>query len=150
VQSRALRNNWSKNLIVILGLALPAASAPLQAQVGLSSGVAQVALIARSAPHGRIEGGRTNPGEGFTAVRVSANTGYSLVVRGVEQGTGRIWVQTAKGEFQELKAGSSVTVTHEQNGAQDAERMIQYRVEKHSETAGQLPIRVELRIDPVI
>jgi hypothetical protein len=120
-----------------------------EAQVGIQSGVAQVSLIARSLPQGSLQ---AVAGEGTLNLRVSANKGYSLVVRGASQTTGsRTWVRSVNGEFQEVTPGSSVTVVRDQDGTVDVQQTIEYRVE--SATAGEqdrLPFTYELHIAPTI
>jgi hypothetical protein len=131
-----------------------------EAQVGLSSGMAQVALVARIAPRGSIQGvsaqretGRVGTlREASVTVRMSANTGYQLMVRGTGAPTSRIWVQAANGEFQELTAGSSVTVAQDTHRAGQWEREVRYRIEaQDSEDNGSaLPVRYEIAINPTM
>lgn len=60
--------------------------------------------------------------ETSVAVRLSANTGYQLIVRGTGSPTSRVWVRATNGEFQELTAGSSVTVARDAHNAGRWER----------------------------
>ena len=140
----------------MLGIAQPQVA---RAQVGLTSGMAQVALVARSAPHGAIQGvssqretGRVGlVREASVTVRVSANTGYQLVVRGTGVPNSRIWVRAASGEFQELTAGSSVMVARGARAAGQWEREVSYRIESAAEDGPvELPVRYEIVVSPTI
>jgi hypothetical protein len=140
-------------LILVLG------SSPVAAQVGLQSGVAQVALIARTAPGGSIRAvepprqtGRAGRiVEASAVVQWSANTGYRLLVRGGVP-TYRVWVQDLNGEYQELTGAASVTVARGQHGAGQWERVVRYRIElpENAELTGPLPLRYEIAINPSI
>jgi hypothetical protein len=133
----------------------------VQAQVGLRSGVAQVALVAHSAPHGSILHLGAERQEGLQAgyemaavtLRVSANRGYRLVVRATGNApTGfRLWVRSADGQFQELLAGSPVTVARDRSGSGEWDREIHYRIQAPGpDREAPLPVRYELHIDPII
>jgi hypothetical protein len=144
-------------LIAMGGVLMPVEQ--LEAQVGLSSGVSQVALFARSAPRGSIQGvsgQRENGRDGAVrqlsvTVRMSANTGYQLRVQRSGNPTNRIWVRSADGRFQELASGVPVTVASDRHGAGQWERQVEYRVEvaEGSEPAG-LPVRYEIAVDPTM
>jgi hypothetical protein len=145
---------------------LAVAPAVLQAQVGLASGASQIALIARAAPQASINGvsptqetaRRGALSEGTVKVRLSANTGYRLVVVGTaplsstDQSASRVWVRAENGRFEELRSGGSVTVAHELRGAGEREREVRYRTESSEihESAQALPVRYELRVEPTI
>jgi hypothetical protein len=132
----------------------------LQAQVGLSSGLAQVVLVARSAPHGSIGSvgaavERANQGsirEVLVPVRISCNSSYRLtVIRTdvVDSSSSKIWVRSAGGEFQRLERGASVLVVQRGNsGGGNVD--VQYRMEKGSGSGGiqAPPVRYELAITP--
>jgi hypothetical protein len=126
-----------------------------QSQVGISSGVAQVALVAHIAPRGSIQGvsaeretGRTGSvREASVTVRVAANTGYQLVVRGTAIAASRIWVRNVDGEFRELTSGSSVTVARGAHAAGQWDREVQYRIEAAGDL-NSLPVRYEIAINP--
>jgi hypothetical protein len=141
---------------------LALATAPeLGAQVGLSTGVAQVALIARSAPRASfqqvspvVEMGRDGAMKDMSvSVRLLANTSYRLVVVGTAPATAsRLWVRSADGDFQELSSGTAVTVAREVGSAGEWEREVSYRTET-SEADGVtnvLPVRYEIRVEPTI
>ena len=131
-----------------------------EAQVGLRSAPVQVALVARAVPSGSIRSlgdlrwtRRADGAREITHVlRLSANTGYSLVVRrGWQPAHGRTWVRSVNGQFQEVTPGSSVTIARGQDGAVELEHRIHYRIQ--SATSGepaQLPVTYELHIDPTL
>jgi hypothetical protein len=147
----------SRTLALLLGSVLTSQQAA--AQVGLTSGMAQVALVARIAPRGSIQGVGAQRETGRTAsvrevsvmVRMSANTGYQLLVRGTTTPTSRIWVRAANGAFQELTAGSSVTVARDTHCAGQWEREVRYRIEtidSDNTELRPLPVRYEVAINP--
>ena len=150
----------SRGLTTIAVLAL-AGSPELGAQVGLSSGTAQVALVAHIAPQAAIHEvspTRASTRDGTTkdvsvSVRLSANTGYRLVVVGTTPAAGsRLWVRGMDGEFQELTAGSTVTVARDLRGAGEWEREVSYRTETSASRGftNALPVRYEIRVEPAI
>jgi hypothetical protein len=140
--------------LVTLGaiLGLPGVT---QAQVGIPSGLTQVALVAHVAPRGSIQGVSADREtsrmgilrEASVTVSMSANTGYRLIVRSAGTSTSRIWVRSVTGEFQELTAGSSVTVARDTHTAGQWAREVQYRIESAGNTDG-LPVRYEIAISP--
>ena len=140
--------------VVALGvvLALPGVA---ESQVGISSGTAQIALVAHIAPRGSIqavsaerETARTGTvREASVMVRVAANTGYQLVVRGTAVAASRVWVRGVNGEFQELTAGSSVTVARGTHAAGEWDREVQYRIESAGDL-NSLPVRYEIALNP--
>jgi hypothetical protein len=135
-------------------LALPGVA---ESQVGITSGVTQIALVAHVAARGSIqevsaerETGRIGSvREASVTVRVAANTGYQLVVRGTAQTTSRIWVRGVNGEFQELTAGSSVTVARGAHAAGQWEREVQFRIESAGDL-NNLPVRYEIVVNPTL
>ncbi|HEX5963388.1 MAG TPA: hypothetical protein VFY42_06665 [Gemmatimonadales bacterium] len=150
----------SRGFTTMAVLAL-AGTPELGAQVGLSSGTAQVALVAHIAPQAAIHevsptlastrDGTTN--DVSVSVRISANTGYRLVVVGTIPAAGsRLWVRGMDGEFQELTAGSAVTVARDLRGAGECEREVTYRTETSASrgSTNGLPVRYEIRIEPAI
>ena len=147
--------------LATLWLALVTAPQMLEAQVGLTSSMAQVALVARSAPRGSIQGvsapretGRSGSvQEASVTVRLSANTGHQLIVRGTGAPSSRIWVRAVNGEFQELTAGSSVTVARNGHSAGQWDREVQYRIETPDAAdinQQALPVRYEIAINPTM
>ena len=156
-----------------MGWALAWASAPaLEAQVGLPSGAAQIALVARVTPRAAlsqvrwssetaIQGGTKDIAVKETAVRMrlSVNTGYRLVVLGATGSAtearpgSRLWVRDADGVFQELVPGGSVTVARDHRAGFEGDREVHYRVEgsESNDAALQvLPVRYEIAINPTL
>lgn len=144
--------------LVVLGV-LALTPAALQAQIGLTSGGAQIALIARSAPGASISGVSSaretarqgNLVESSAKVSLSANTGYRLVVVGtapVSSAASRLWVRAENGRFEELKSGTAVTVVRGQHADAGSEPEVSFR----SEASGSevLPVRYEIRVEPTI
>jgi hypothetical protein len=138
--------------LVALGamFALPSVA---QSQVGITSGLTEVALIAHVAPRGSIQdvGAERETGrvgalrEASVTVRLSANTGYRLIVRAAGAPTSRMWVKAVTGEFQELTAGGSVTVARDAHGAGQWDREVQYRIESTGDL-NNLPVRYEIAL----
>jgi hypothetical protein len=58
-----------------------------------------------------------------------------------------IWVRGVNGEFQELTAGSSVTVARGMHGAGEWDREVQYRIESAGDL-NSLPVRYEIALNP--
>jgi hypothetical protein len=149
-----------------LGILAVAGPAVLQAQVGLASGVAQIALIARVSPRASINGvglaretaRRGSVSEATVKVRLSANTGYRLVVVGTAPASSsaepasRLWVRAENGRFVELRSGVAVTVIRGHHTAGEWEPEVSYRSEASESVEGPhlLPVRYEVRIDPAI
>jgi hypothetical protein len=147
--------------LVALGM-LAVTPAALQAQIGLASGGAQIALVARSAPGASISAvsqARETARQGSliessAKVRLSANTGYSLVVVGtapVSSAASRLWVRAENGRFEELKSGAAVTVVRGQS-AVAAVSEVSFRSEASESVKGSdvLPVRYEIRVQPTI
>ena len=139
---------------------LVAAPRGAQGQVGITSGMAQVALVARIAPRGSIQAvsaqRETIAGtvrSGSVTVNLSANTGYQLRVRGTAASASRIWVRSLSGEFQEVKAGSAVTVAKDNQGAGQWEREVQYQIQNQdggTTSSAPLPVVYEIAISPTL
>lgn len=146
--------------LATLALLALAGASSLEAQVGLSSGAAQVALVARSAPQASMHAvsrARETDRQGqmqnaAVSVRFSANSSYRLVVRGISaQPTSRVWVRAVDGSYQEVVAGSSVTVARGENSASQFDREVSYRIESGAvDGSVDLPVRYELVVDPTI
>jgi hypothetical protein len=85
-------------------------------------------------------------------VRLAANTGYRLIVRGAQPTGARLWVRAADGRFHELVAGTPITVARNATGTGDCEQQVHYRME--SDNAGlspaPLPVRYEVAVDPTL
>jgi hypothetical protein len=143
-------------LVVAGSLAL---AGSVEAQVGISSGAAPVTLVANAPLQGSLEGLVIQPGiglpnqehSGTITLRVSANSGYRLVVRGGGElpPDARIWVRSVSGEFQEVMQGSSVVVADDAHPAGIEERRVEYRIQGAGDETV-LPVRYELQINPAI
>jgi len=131
-----------------------------RAQVGLASSVSQVALVVRSAPRASALGVSSvhraaRHGE-LTAVtvdiRLSANSPYRLVVRGVSGATsGQVWVQSVDGEYRRVVAGSSVTVARGSHASAQSRRKVEFQFHRAAPgTLGKLPVRYEIVVEPTI
>ena len=157
-----LRQHFGRRELALAGLLLIGAGwcQMAEAQVGLSSSPVQVALLARAAPLGSVHSigdvrwmRREGAREATQVLRLSANTRYSLVVRGVQQPVrgSRAWVRSLSGEFQEVLPNSSVTVARGQGGGVELDHPIHYRIESAaSGEPAQLPVTYELRIAPTL
>jgi hypothetical protein len=134
----------------------------LQAQVGLGSGEGRIALIAQVAPRAsmsetafaRATRHLGNVTEQTVTIRLSANTGYRLMVVGtasesVQSGTvSGLWVKTESGRFEKITSGAAVTVIRGQ-AVSEWEPQVTFRTEQ-AESMNALPVRYEVRIDPTI
>lgn len=152
--------------LAALGILAVAGPATIQAQVGLASGAAQIALIARVSPGASITGvsptretaRRGILSEGTVRVRLSANTGYRLVVVGTApvsspaEPVSRLWVRDENGRFEELRSGAAVTVVrgHHAGGGWEPEVSFRSEASESGEGPHLLPVRYEVRIDPTI
>lgn len=158
MNSSGLRNRYLQSLAALAAMLL--GTQPLEAQVGLTSGTAQVTLIARIPPHGAIQA--VSPEretrrvgairELSVRVRLSANIGYQLRVHRSGGASPRTWVRTAHGDFQELTAVGPVTVARDRHCAGQCEREVQYRIEipEGVDVAEALPVRYEIAISPTM
>lgn len=151
----------TRPMLVMIGIGAFASSSVAEAQVGLTSGMAQVALVARIPPRGSIEQVSSHRQTAATGtmrefsvtVRLSANTGYRLIVRGMGVPTSPIWVRSADGTYQELRSGTSVTVARDSHCAGQWQREVRYRTEvtdSGDENPRALPVRYEIAIDPTL
>jgi hypothetical protein len=129
----------------------------LGAQVGLTASLAQVTLVARTAPRGSIQGvsaareigGSGALRESSVALGISANTSFRLVARHTGVFASRIWVRSVAGNFEELKAGLPVVVARD--SCYHGNREVQYRTETPAgETQDILPIVYDLVIAPTM
>lgn len=149
--------------VATLAVLAVAAPATIQAQVGLASGGAQIALIARAVPGASISG--VSPAretarqgsmiESSAKVRLTANTAYRLVVVGtapVSSAASRLWVRAENGRFEELRSGAAVTVARGHHADAGSEPEVSFRSEA-SASGGRtdaLPVRYEIRVEPTI
>lgn len=147
----------------VLALAGPAA---LEAQAGLASGAAGIALIARVPPRASISGVSSRQQtvrqgtlrEERVKIRLSANTGYRLVVVGTAplgakvEPASRLWVRAEHGRFEEVSSGAAVTVGRGQDSVGEVESEVSFRGEASESVEGPrvLPVRYEVRLDPAI
>ena len=134
------------------------ASGTAVAQVGLTSGMSRVTLVARSVPQGSIRGVeqmrqtavRGQMMEASATVRWSANAAYQVRVGGVANGS-RIWVQDVNGQYQELTAGKKITVAKGTHTAAEAASEVHYRIDGATgQSDVSAPLYYEIAIDPVI
>jgi hypothetical protein len=142
-------------LVALLALGLAARA---EAQVGLTSGIAQVGLIARAPLQGTIEGLETHGGIGLSSsqgnesitLRLSSNSGYRLIVRGsgVRSEELRIWFRSVAGELEEITDGSAVVVADGSKTTGITERKVEYRVEGVTKDSEPLPVYYELQVSP--
>ena len=147
--------------VAALGILAVTGPATIQAQVGLASGSAQIALVAHVPSRASIDGVNTTREsarlgtmrEGTVRLRVSANAEYRLVVVGTAPAAGaRFWVRDAGGEFREVTSGSAVTVARDHRAASESVEEVRYRAEPLNPATGSdaLPMRYEIRVKPTI
>lgn len=139
----------------------PVSAAPIAAQVGLGSKVAQVTLMVPVDLRASIPGigpvirssGSGAVTEASVKVSLWTNSGYRLVAVGLPLSRGsRLWVRSATGEMQQLVPGASVMVARERRAAGQLEREVSHRIESTAD-AGEieaLPVRYEVVITPAI
>jgi hypothetical protein len=140
---------------MILG-AMSTAASTAQAQVGISSGVAEVSMVARAASRASMPsvgvarriGGFGTMTEVAVRVHLTANSGYRLVARGSAGTASRVWVQLGDGEYQKLVHGAALTLSHERGGSSEQE--VHYLAESTAANVTEMPIRLELVVDPAI
>ena len=152
--------------LIAFGVLAVAAPVALQAQVGLASGTAHIALIVRVPPRASINGvsparetaGQGSLSEGTVKVCLSANTGYRLVVVGTApvsskaEPASRLWVRAENGRFEEVRSGTAVTVLrgHHADGQSEPEMSFRSENSASGEVSQALPVRYEVRVDPTI
>jgi hypothetical protein len=143
---------------VVATMAIMVLPGTLAAQVGLSSNLAQVALVAHVAPRASIESvgalvetariGQVR--EASATVRFATNTGYRLLVSSDRAETGRrIWVRAAGGEYRELTPGTAVTVARAKRVSGHWVREVNYRIESATDAVS-LPVRYEIVVEPTL
>ncbi len=152
--------------LATLGILVLLGPAALQAQVGLASGAASIALIARVPPRASIDGvsaarkpaRRGNLREETVRVRLSVNTPYRLMVLGTAPANAEatnaatLWVRAESGRFEEVRPGVAVTIVRGRHAATEREPEVTFRSygTDSVETTRCIPVRYELRIDPTI
>jgi hypothetical protein len=142
----------------MVSLALPAAVA---GQVGLSSSLGQVVLVARSAVRGSIESvgapvertGNAADREISVAVGVTASAPYRLSVMrydSKDSPSGRIQVRGLSGEFQKMEAGVPILVALGPGQSGTGRLTVLYRIQPSIPSGPALapPLRYELAIAP--
>ena len=145
--------------VVLLTATFFAAAGSASAQVGLSSGTQQVALLVRVPPRASLLGvipirekvtGSLR--ETSVRVRLTANTGYRLLVRVTATNGARVWVRATDGLFQELVVGTPVTVAQNHTGTEECEQEVNYRIQSESaaQPAPSLPMVYEIVVDPAL
>ena len=148
----------SQRIIIATAVAVLTLSPAVQAQVGLTSGVAQVTLLARRSPQGALSVGATrvvsrdgSVRETTATVRISANSGYWLAVRRSPAADARIWVRSIDGSFQELTRYTAVTVDRGAHTGGEQEREVQFRVQgPSSDRETPLPVFYDLIMSPTL
>ena len=131
-----------------------------QAQIGLSSGIAQITLVARSSPAASLHsvgpvvelGHRGAFQEATVGLRLSANSRYRLRVhRTSSDSRSRLWVRAVDGTYQALRPGSPVTVGRGSHASGSSESTVRYRLQTTAGGRGMvLPVRYEVVVDPTI
>jgi hypothetical protein len=151
---------WSRTtgrVITTVALAIVALAPSASAQVGLSSGVQSVALLARvparaSLPEVIRRQSRSSRlgRETSVTLRLEGNTGYRLLVRGAPPSGARIYVRASDGKYHELVAGAPIVVARDTRGRGEWEREVQYRIESagHTKAEAPLPVQYEIAVDP--
>jgi hypothetical protein len=141
-------------LLGAMVLLTPLGGADLRAQVGISSAMTQVSLVARAPAHATIPGvsaqreigRRGDLREAAVRIHLLANSGYRLVARANAGATSRVWIYLAEDHYQELVPGGSVTLPGRHGSS---EREVRYLTDGSS-LLGEAPVRFELVIDPAI
>lgn len=150
--------------IIAVGVLALGGAAPLQAQVGLTSGAARITLIARVAPGASVAAvtparetaRRAGSIDQTVGVRLSVNTSYRLMVVGTAPANSqaeparRLWVQAENGPFVEVRSGAGVTVARGPHAVAEEAKVVFRREAELTEASRVLPVRYEVRIDPTI
>lgn len=142
-----------------LGIAALFTASALQAQIGLASAPARITLVVHSEPRAMISSvgaPALQSSEGAlrelsVPVKLSANTGYRLLVVGSYPGGNgaRISVRAEDGEFQALQPGRPVPVARGNHTGGEIAVEVFYRVESGGmDDAGTLPVRYEIVMAP--
>ena len=150
----------TRRLIAIIGVAALCFSPVAEAQVGLSSGLAPVTLLARRSPEGSLPTFGTarelsrhgSVREILATVHITTNSGYRLVVRRSPGAAARVWVRSMGGEFQELSSESPITVDRDGVGGGTLQRDVYFRVDGPGSNGslGPLPVFYDLVISPTL
>jgi hypothetical protein len=156
---RSLRfGHWSRATLT-LGLGSLAFVQVAVAQIGISSGVAQIALVAHVPARAEIR--EMRPARHWQAgslhetslrLRFGANGGYRLVARPTNAAGARVWVRAVDGRFHQLAPGAAIVVAQSPAGTEELEPKVQYRVERkgNSSTEPAPPVRYEIVVSPTL
>ena len=152
--------------LAALGVLAVAGPTTAEAQIGLTSGGAQIVMTARVGPGVSINGvseiqetvRQGTLSEVTVKLRLSPNTGYRVVAVGTAQVSSkaqpasRLWVRAENGRFEEVSSGTAVTVVRGRHAVAGREPEVSFRSEASESVAGSnvLPVRYEIRIDPTI
>jgi hypothetical protein len=156
---RSLRSgHWSRATLA-LGLGSLAFVRVAVAQIGISSGVAQIALVAHVPARAEIR--EVRPARHWQAgslretslsLRLGANGGYQLVAKATNAAGARVWVRAVDGRLRELVPGAAIVVAQSPGGTEKLEPKVQYRVERKgkSSTEPAPPVRYEIVVNPTL
>jgi hypothetical protein len=158
---RSLRCGHWPRVTLAFGIGFLAFSHVAAAQVGVSSRVARIELLAHvparadiqevhPALHWRWAGSMRETSVGL---RLAANGGYRLLVKAATRGAGsRVWVRAMDGRFRELVPGAAIVVAEDPVGTGEVERQVQYRVQRNSKSSAKLapPVRYEIVVNPTL
>jgi hypothetical protein len=157
---RSLRfGHWSRATLAF-GIGSLGCVQVAAAQIGISSGIAQIVLVAhvparadirevRPARHGQAGSLQ----ETSVGLRFAANGGYRLLVKATDRGAGsRVWVRAVDGRFRELVPGAAIVVAQSPAGTEELEPKVQYRVEGKGTSSSEPvpPVRYEIVVNPTL
>jgi hypothetical protein len=157
---RSLRcGHWSR-VTLAFGIGFLAFSRVATAQVGISSGIARIDLVAHVPARAEIK--EVHPAlhrragslhETSVGIRLAANGGYRLLAKATTRGAGsRVWVRAVDGRFRELVPGAAIVVAQDPVGTAELERQVQYRVESNGKSSAKLapPVRYDIVVNPTL
>jgi hypothetical protein len=151
--------HWSR-VTLAFGVGCLAFSQVASAQVGVSSGVARIGLVAHVPSRAEID--EVHPArhrragsvrETSVGFRLAANAPYRLLVKATTPAAGsRVWVRAIDGRFRELVPGAAIVVAQDPVGTGELERQVQYRVESNGKSSSKLapPVRYEIVVNPTL
>jgi hypothetical protein len=149
-------DQWSR-VTLVLGVGSLAFFQVAAAQIGISSGIAQIALVAHVPARAEIR--ETHPArhrrsgslqETSLSVRLATNGGYRLLAKATNDAGARVWVRAVDGRFRELVPGTAIVVAQDRVGTGGLERQVQYRVESDGKSSPKPapPVRYEIVVNP--
>jgi hypothetical protein len=151
--------HWSR-ATVVFGIGSLAFSQVAAAQIGIRSGIAQIALVAHVPAraeihevHPALQRRSSSLQETSLSLRLAANGGYRLLAKAATPGAGaRVWVRALDGRFRELVPGAAIVVAQSRAGKQELERTVQYRVERNGKSPREPapPLRYEIVVNPTL